>query len=158
MSDLMTLKEFVRRLEPLSRENPDTLKRQVRFWTEVEAIPVASLVSTGSGKMRLYDEDSLLYASVAIEMAAWGVTIGFIKTVLRDLAGYIRGKAPQIEQARGGYWEIRLVITMSGIVGGAHVNIFDGQDAADRVKSADLGAPCSSTFVINLTRLWAKLR
>jgi hypothetical protein len=155
---LMTLKEFVRRLEPLSRENPDTLKRQIRFWTEVEAIPVANVVSTGSGKMRLYDEESLLYAAVAIEMATWGVTIGFIKSVLRKMTNHIRGKSLQVQLAIGGHRDVRLIVTIGDTIGDAHISIEDILETGDSVSRDHLGSPRYSVFVVNLTSLWAELR
>jgi hypothetical protein len=160
MSELMTLKALVQRLEQLSPEGQATLKRQVRLWTEIGALPIANVMHVGSGKMRLYTEESLQLAAVAIELAAMGVQIGIIKGVLAGMLDYIRGKAPQVEWAMGDYRDVRLVVTMNDPLASprASILIVEAGDAADYIRRDHAGFPRSAVIVVNLNRLWAQLR
>jgi hypothetical protein len=160
MSDLMTLKAFVRRLEPLSRESPATLKRQIRIWTEVEALPIANVMHIGSGKTRLYTEEGLLLASVAIELAAAGMSVGTIKATLRMMLDYTRGKAPQLDWALGDYRDVRLLVMMNDPPSSpaVHVLVLEATEAADYIRGDQMGFPRSIAIVVNLNRLWAQLR
>jgi hypothetical protein len=160
MSDLMTLKAFVRRLQPLSREAPATLKRQIQIWTEVEALPIANVMHVGSGQTRLYTEESLQLAAVAIELAALGIPVGTIKSVLTQVLDYLRSKALVIERALKNIRGVRLVVAMSDRPAPqtADVHILDIREAADYVSREQMGFPRCAVIVVDLNELWAKLR
>jgi DNA-binding transcriptional MerR regulator len=160
MENLMTLKAFVRRLEPLSRETPATLRRQIRIWTEIGALPIANVMHVGSGRTRLYTEESLQLAAVAVELAALGIPVGAIKNVVTQVLNHLRGKTMEIEWALRNAGDVRLVVVISDrpVHQTADVSILDIDRAAEYIRRDLMGFPSHSVIVINLNQLWAKLR
>jgi DNA-binding transcriptional MerR regulator len=156
---LMTLSEFVGRLAPLSPEEPATLTRQVRLWTEIGLLPLANERFVGQGKARLYTPDSLLVAAVAVELSSWGVPIRNVGVIATQLvARFLAEDNPVVAGAKDGTKEARLLVWM-----GPHKMLVAGVQEADDelwdlIKKPDAGGPGVSLLMVNLTSLWAELR
>jgi hypothetical protein len=81
----LTLKEMTRRLGSVSTETTETLNRQLRSWTDAGILSLVGDVNTGSGRERIYPDQEVFFAAVAVELAQWGMTIGVIKHILSRL-------------------------------------------------------------------------
>jgi hypothetical protein len=155
---MLTLTEFVARLTPLSPEKPATLTRQVRLWTEIGALPVVGERFVGQGKARLYPERALLLAAVAIELASWGLVVRSIAVITAYFALLWAEHEPMLEGARDGSKEVRLLV---GMLGSPTIMAWveeAGDKLGDQLMKPEAGEPRHSLLMVNLTRLWGKLR
>jgi DNA-binding transcriptional MerR regulator len=163
---LMTLADFTRRLAVLSKERPATLNRQVRLWTEAGLLPLASGVFLGTGKARLYTDESLLVAAIAVEASAWGLPIRDLKKVLESLVAELRDPQSGLREVADGVDDrtLRDMLLLfrqpnpeglGEVVKGHLVRV---ANLADLVQVDGFTSPGFSVYVIELRRLWGKVR
>jgi hypothetical protein len=158
LMSMMTLTQLVARLAPLSPEEPATLTRQVRLWTEIGALPVIGERFVGQGKARLYPERALLISAVAIELSNWGMVVRSIAAICGGLALIWPEHGPLLEGGRDGTKQVRLMVkTHKSPLIEAWLEEAGGE-LGDLLMEPDAGAPRSSLLMVNLTRLWGKLR
>ena len=153
---VMTLSELTDRLAPISGESPATVNRQLRIWTEVGALPLIGGVNTGRGRARLYEDDAVLVAAVAVELHRWGMNIGNIKGILEWLSANLREEqSSSAKSIRDGANGARLVVSRGRH--GIEAWFSDPDALAKYVKIPELGEPEASVLILNLYRLWAGL-
>jgi hypothetical protein len=163
---LMTLNEFAKRLSVLSAERPATLNRQIRLWTEAGMLPLASGVFLGTGRARLYTRESLLVAAVAVEVSAWGVPIRDLNKLFEHLVASLRDpKSGLREVADGADDEMlpdRLLLFREPNPDGSGERVTGAvvrrENLSDLVKVDGFTSPGFSVYMLELRRLWEKVR
>lgn len=148
----LILFQLVERLAPLSSEAPATLKRQIRLWTDAGALPLVGEQSVGTGRTRLYDDDAPRLAAVGIELARHSYSASDIQYALAWLRWVIN--RPGYDPADDWY-----MIVMPGQGGGdLEFAGMPPEQLGDHIKSRDFAAAGTSVLVINLPKLWERLR
>jgi DNA-binding transcriptional MerR regulator len=159
---VMALKQFAQRLAVVSLEEPATLARQLRFWTEIGVIPIANDVAVGTGRARFYTEESLLAAAVAIELAGWGFPVGRLKKVIAFLVNELRDEKSGLKEVAAGEDDRHLLLFREPGPTGSREEIagwlVHDDNLSDLVKVRGFTAPGSSVFMLDLQHLWAKLQ
>ena len=151
-----TLSELTDRLAPISGETPETLNRQLQIWTEFGALPLIGGINPGRGRARLYEDDALLAAAVAIEVHRWGMNIAGIKIILEWLTRRLRAdQASAPKSIKEGKSHAYLVICRGQE--GIEAWFAEPEALSEYVKHPSLGEPAASVLVVNLGRLWAGL-
>jgi hypothetical protein len=154
----MTLTELTDRLAKVSREPASTVNRQARHWTDLGVLPLTGELNTGTGRGRLYEDEALYLAAVAVELARYGVTAGTIKKVLAALAPGFRDRGSRARDVVSGELKLWLLLAPTGIGEHLWTMFWEPKDVANWVLAQKTDAQMSSALIINLHGLWRKLR
>jgi hypothetical protein len=158
----MNLTQLTDRLGAVSPERPETLNRQLRHWAAIGVLPLTGERFSGTGRGRVYTQDALLVAAVAVELARWGIPIAVMTRVLEYLRFALdESSGPQeVKKLRAGTSDA-LTLVFAGRYGGQD-GVRVHHEARDRmsdfVTSPEFLESGASTVMIDLSRLWAKLR
>jgi hypothetical protein len=154
----MTLTELTDRLAKISPESTATRNRQLRHWTDLGVLPLTGELNTGTGRGRLYEDDAIYLAAVAVELARYEATAGTVKRVLSELASEFRRSGSRVREFATNKRKLWLLLTPTGI--GKHLWVLprEPEDLARWIVEFESDAPMSSALIINLHGLWRKLR
>lgn len=148
----LTLAQLAGSLARLSPGPPARLRRQLRLWTDAGALPLVGDPSVGTGRARLYEDDTPRLAAVAIELARHSYSASDIQYALAWLRWVIN--RPGYDPADDWY-----MIVMPGQGGGdLEFAGMPPEQLGDHIKSRDFAAAGTSVLVINLPKLWERLR
>jgi hypothetical protein len=157
----LTLKELTQRLAAVSGESTDTLNRQLRSWTEGGALPLVGDLFIGTGKSRLYEDDAVLLAAVAVELARWGIPIGKIRTVLMYIwSMFILPNhlgSHEMKEIKNGRSDLVMLIFPFVEQKGVNVALIE-RGKLSRYSKGEGGEIPSSVLMLDLPQLWTKLR
>jgi hypothetical protein len=154
----LTLKQMTAALSRVSPETSATLNRQIRVWTDAGILPVVGGLRTGSGRVRLYEDDAPLLAALAIELTRFGASIGFVQEALQWLDGEFKNKNRTWgHQVKAGEIKSYLIVMPSGRGKELEFACMRPDHLGDYIGGPDFAAEGKSLVIINLHALWAKL-
>jgi DNA-binding transcriptional MerR regulator len=158
----MNLTQMTERLGAVSPEKPETLNRQIRHWATVGVLPLTGERFSGTGRGRVYTEDALLVAAVAVELARWGIPIAVMTRVLEYLRFALdEDSGPQeVKKLKAGASDALTLVFTGRYAGqdGVRVAHVARDRMSDHVASPEFLDSGTSVVMIDLSRLWAKLR
>lgn len=159
----MTVGELARRVLPAASEDEiSSVVRQLRHWTVSRVFPDfgPTGILTGSGRHRGYDEASVPFVAVAVELGRWRLPMETIRSVLAILHSTDR---PLWRSAMAGKEDIYLVVQLMPADSGSPLPFpLPIARATDKVSLVEILEGVDDRFVsalvISLSKLFARLR